>query len=201
MVLREVNAAYLRFFETTAENVVGRTPADLGHIRSADLEKFRDTLVVRGALHDIEVPVSNPAGRPKHGIFSAESVEMDGELSAIVILYDITARMEAEAALRESAEQLRLAVRSSNLGPWDWDLRTNTVYFSPEWKRQIGYEDHEVQNRYEEWESRLHPEDREPTLAALRAYMDGVQPDYTAEFRRRYKDGSDLYAWRGPVRR
>lgn len=95
--------------------------------------------------------------------------------------------------LRESETRLRLAIAASNLGPWDWDLRTNTVYFSPEWKLQLGYEEHEIQGRYEEWERLMHPEDREPTLAVLRAYLDGQRPEYAVEFRLRHKDGS--YRW------
>lgn len=106
---------------------------------------------------------------------------------------DITERKQAEELLRESQARLELATRATQIGPWDWDLRTNDVYLSPEWKRQIGYEDHEIAGRYEEWESRLHPEDRDRVLAHLHAYFGGERPDYELEFRLRHKDGS--YRW------
>jgi two-component system cell cycle sensor histidine kinase/response regulator CckA len=129
-------------------------------------------------IHSISHPVFNAAG---------ELVEFVGTEQ------DITERKRAEEALRESQEQLRLAVQATNLGPWDWDLHTDDVDFSPEWKRQLGYEPHEVPGRYEEWENRLHPEDRERVLGVLRAYLDGHQPEYAVEFRLRHKDGS--YRW------
>lgn len=98
-----------------------------------------------------------------------------------------------EAALRESSERLRLAVRSANVGLWDWDLCTNEVYFSPEWKKQIGYEEHEIANDFAEWRSRVHPEDLAGALQKVEAYIAKPWPNYSLQFRFRHKDGS--YRW------
>ena len=103
------------------------------------------------------------------------------------------ARMEAESALGIINTRLQMAVAASDIGLWDWELDTNEVWFSPEWKWQIGYEDHEIANRYEEWEARIHPEDRPDVLADLKAYLDGRSPVYGVDFRFRHKDES--YRW------
>ncbi|HEX7577426.1 MAG TPA: PAS domain-containing protein, partial [Verrucomicrobiae bacterium] len=99
-------------------------------------------------------------------------------------------RKNAEVALQESEARTRLLVKSSNIGLWDWNLVTNEVFFSPEWKNQLGYADAELPSRVEEWESRLHPEDREPTLAAVKDYVEGRRENYEVEFRLRHKEGS-----------
>ena len=108
-------------------------------------------------------------------------------------LIDITERKRGEAALLESAERLRIAVKASNVGLWDWNLRTNQAIFSREWKRQLGYEEHEIENDYREWNTRIHPNDLAPALSKVKAYLERLTPIYENEFRLRHKDGS--YRW------
>jgi PAS domain S-box-containing protein len=102
-------------------------------------------------------------------------------------------RRQAEEELRRSRERFELAVRGSGDGIWDWDLETGAVYYSLRWKGILGYQDHELLNAFQEWEDRLHPEDRERTLAAQRDYLEGRAPVYEQEFRLRHRDGS--YRW------
>ena len=107
------------------------------------------------------------------------------------------ARRHAEDALRQSEEALRASeartsrlLKASRVGLWDWDLATREVYFSPEWKAQLGYADDELPNRFEEWSTRVHPSDLQPTLAAVEAYHRTAGTTYDVEFRMRHKDGS-----------
>ena len=90
-------------------------------------------------------------------------------------------------------ERLRLAVRAANIGLWDWDLATNDVYFSPEWKAQIGYADSEIPNRFEEWQNRVHVEDIAGVLAKFRECLEQRARECSVEFRFRHKQGS--YRW------
>jgi len=104
------------------------------------------------------------------------------------------AERQAREAMRASEARLRSALAASNIGPWEWNLKTNAVYLSPEWKRQIGYEDTELGNTFEAWADRLHPEDRDPTMAALERYLEacrrGRDGMLAVEFRLRHRDGS-----------
>ena len=86
-----------------------------------------------------------------------------------------------------------MAAGAGKVGLWDWDVQANAIYYSPEWKRQIGYEDTEVTNDPREWQDRVHPEDREASTAAFRATVAGAGPDAHVEFRLRHRDGS--YRW------
>ncbi|MDQ3960710.1 MAG: diguanylate cyclase, partial [Pseudomonadota bacterium] len=140
------------------------------------------TLVAFFALWQIESQGSWPWGFLLAGL----------SFTALLSAY-IEARKRAEASLREAQARLRLALQASNTGLWDWNLKANEVYFSPEWKHQLGYENHEIPNRYEEWEARLHPEDRTRTLNAVRASIKDPASAYEVEFRLRHKDGS--YRW------
>ena len=99
-------------------------------------------------------------------------------------------RAKAEAALRAGEERLRLAVRASNIGLWDWDLKTGVVAYSPEWKAQLGYAEDEIRDEFAEWETRVHPDDRGPTLDRSRRAIAAAEVYYEVEFRLRHKDGS-----------
>ncbi|MDA8141791.1 MAG: response regulator [Desulfobacteraceae bacterium] len=106
---------------------------------------------------------------------------------------EVLARKQAEESLRISNLRLQLALQASSIGLWDWNIKTNEAWFSPEWKRQIGYADHEITHRYEEWENRLHPEEKPQILARLNDYLNGNSSAYDVEFRFRHRDGS--YRW------
>lgn len=106
---------------------------------------------------------------------------------------DITRRKLAEQALRESEERFDLAVRGTDAGIWDWDLRSGRLYLSPRWKGMLGYEDGEIAESFAEWETRLHPADRQRALTAVQDYLAGKTDEYELEHRLKHKDGS--YRW------
>jgi PAS domain S-box-containing protein len=106
---------------------------------------------------------------------------------------EIAERSRVEAELRVSSERLDLALRGATDGIWDWDLVSGQMYFSPRWKEMLGYADNEIGDRFLEWETRLHPEDRDRALAAFRDYFAGKRATFELEHRLRHKDGS--YRW------
>jgi two-component system sensor histidine kinase UhpB len=106
---------------------------------------------------------------------------------------DITESKRVQEELHETEQRLTLAIAASGIGLWDWKIADNTVYFSPEWKAQLGYRDHEIENRFEEWERRLHPADKDRCMTVVRNYLERPWPDYENEFRLRHRNGS--YRW------
>ena len=112
----------------------------------------------------------------------------------IVAIYnDLTEQQKAQIELARSREQYELAVRGSNDGIWDWDLRTNALYLSPQWKRMIGFEDHELPSSFNSFESRIHPDDHDRVFGYVQEYLNGSIDNYEIDFRLRHKDGS--YRW------
>ncbi len=111
----------------------------------------------------------------------------------LFIIRNITGRKRAETALRESEERFMLAVRGANDGLWDWDLRTDRIYFSPRWKAILGYEENDIGEEPGEWFSRVHPDDIERINIDITSHIGGITPFFANEHRLRHKDGA--YRW------
>src|SRR5712692_3009189 len=123
-------------------------------------------------------PVRDEAGEP---------------IAVVTICEDITDRKRAEAALRASEERYALAARGANDGLWDWDLKTDQMYFAPRWKAMLGFDDPEIGTTPEEWFGRVHPEDRVRLRHEIDAHLAGLTPYHEAELRMLHKDGR--YRW------
>ncbi len=95
--------------------------------------------------------------------------------------------------MRASELRWQYALEGAQDGLWDWQTDTGKTFFSRRWKAMLGYADDELEDHYETWHARIHPEDREATLDAVRQYLDGTGDHYVAEHRLRCKDGS--YKW------
>ena len=106
---------------------------------------------------------------------------------------DITSIRKDQADLQNSMMKLTEAIEAGNVGLWEWDLLTNAVRYSREWKKQIGYDEHEIRDDFEEWRIRVHPDDLESTLALLNGFLDSDSAKSELRFRFRHKDGS--YRW------
>ncbi|MFO0699228.1 MAG: ATP-binding protein [Nitrospira sp.] len=113
--------------------------------------------------------------------------------NTLALAIEAADRKKAEQALRTSEGRLTTTVQSTNIGIWDWDLATNEVYLSTEWKRQLGHEDHELVNSFEEWKDRLHPDDRDQTWSTIENHLLAQTARFELEHRLRHKDGS--YRW------
>ncbi|MCB0060340.1 MAG: GAF domain-containing protein, partial [Caldilineaceae bacterium] len=135
-------------------------------------------------------------------LYTGESAFFDGEVVALLLemagdlafamemVENENRRIDAQEARRETEDRLRLAVRAGRVGLWNWELDTNRVAYSAEWKAQLGYREEEIGDSFDEWESRVHPEDLAPTLSTVRSFLAAPWPNYHAEFRLRHKDGS-----------
>ncbi|NER78786.1 MAG: PAS domain S-box protein [Leptolyngbya sp. SIO1D8] len=102
-------------------------------------------------------------------------------------------RQQAEAALRESEARWQFALEGAGDGVWDWNLQTNQLFFSRQWKTMLGYAEADVGNRLEDWESRVYPDDKAQCYIELNKHFNGEISVYQNEYRMRCKDG--CYKW------
>jgi PAS domain S-box-containing protein len=124
---------------------------------------------------------------------SSNGAVFAGRKLVFSVTRDITERKQAEKALRASEERWQFALEGAGDGVWDWNYQTNTVFFSRRWKAMLGYAEDGIGDTLDEWDERVHPDDRERVNVELQQYLDGITPTYSSEHRMLCKDGS--YKW------
>jgi PAS domain S-box-containing protein len=67
---------------------------------------------------------------------------------------------------------------------WEWDLITNTTYYSPRWYQMLGYSDQQFPMDFEAWKCLCHPDDLQSTVQKIQSVLaDPGSAGYQAEFR------------------
>ncbi len=109
------------------------------------------------------------------------------------LLGKIIERYLYENDLVKELKRKTLAIETSKTGVWDRIFKNEDIYFSKEWKEMLGYKEDEISESFEEWEKRIHPDDKEKAIRALNAHIDGKTKKYRLEHRLKCKDGT--YKW------
>jgi PAS domain S-box-containing protein len=118
---------------------------------------------------------------------------MGGGEQLICFYNDLSGRARLEEDLRISEQRWKFALEGAGQGVWDWDHETGRVYYSPGYKRMLGYDEHEFGDSAADWSGRIHPDDRPEIERRVDRYFRGELPAYDLEFRMRRRDGQ--YAW------
>jgi len=106
------------------------------------------------------------------------------------IVHDVNEKQLAQQALVESEFRWKFAIEGAGDGLWDWNVRYNTVFYSPRWKEMLGFSQDEIGTGLDEWSKRVHPDDLARVMADVQAHLDGLTPIYINEHRVCCKDGT-----------
>ena len=106
---------------------------------------------------------------------------------------DITETHELTEQLRFNQVRLDSAIRGADLGVWDVNLKTGIHYANDRWYEMLGFKPHEVENIFDFFNSRVHPDDQ-PVLGQEVANLIGrVTNSFDLILRVKHKDGSYRY--------
>ena len=149
-----------------------------------------------------EIPDSQITGPWKHLLKNGSEIIVEvfshvifyqNKKARMIVINDITEKVKAENALRQSEERWQFALEGPGDGIWDWNVKTNEVYFSHQWKAMLGYEDIDIKNSIDEWKRIVHADDLKNAMDDLEKHFKGETPFYRNEQRLLCKDGT--YKW------
>lgn len=108
---------------------------------------------------------------------SGRAVRMSG------IGFDVTDRQRAAEQLSLTDERFRLVARATNDVVWDWDLKTNALWWNENFESTFGYAPADVEPDITSWTSRIHPEDLHRTEASIHEVIHAGGTSWSAEYR------------------
>jgi len=104
----DVNGAFLRIVGRPREQIIGRTPVELGFYPSADdRRQVTETIKRAGSVRDLEVSFIRADGTKGHTLRSVERITVGGQDCLLSLIIDITERKQAEEQLQVLTRQLR----------------------------------------------------------------------------------------------
>ncbi len=156
------------------------TEADLRQRLQPLLDQQQDKLVLEtrqhradGSSYPIEIHLQQHQYRDEH--------DQDKQVFLAVIL-DMTERQRSEQELRGLSTRLELALKSAQIGIWEWDIMRDRLIFDERMYELYGVNPEDFTGTYDVWETSLHPDDLPVSRDALQQALRGENP-FAPEFR------------------
>jgi diguanylate cyclase (GGDEF)-like protein/PAS domain S-box-containing protein len=190
---RYVNATYREWFGRAPEEVQGRTMREvLGEAYAPREPHIREALDGKEASFDLPI-VHGGRERHTHTRYVPDLLP-DGTIAGFFVLAsDVTPLKLTEQKLRESEQQLSLALEGSQLVPFDWNIATGEVFLGERWAVMLGGKPAPTRTTFGELEQLVHPDDRLEVGRVVRDALKGVTPYYRAEQRIRTSSGDWIW--------
>jgi PAS domain S-box-containing protein len=187
----DVNESFLQVSGYTRDEVIGKTALELKIWETpAAREVFVGNIKDRGSVQNVETRLRAKDGSIHVLLSSAEQLEIGGEQCLLIASSDITARVKAQEALRESEERFRNMAETAPVMIWVTDDQQQTTYLNKQFldltgrslQQELGFG----------WSADVHPDDLDATVET---YTNAFKQHIPFELECRLRRGDGEYRW------
>ena len=203
ILLADVETKKFHMANTRLCRMLGYSPEEIKNLGVGDIHPEKDLpnvieyfdKQVRGESSLAkDIPVTRKDGSIFYTDINSLPIKLDGTKYLMGIFRDISDRKKAEDALKQSEETFRLVMEATNDALWDWNMVTDEVYRNPRHATMLGYRPHELTASQDEWEKRIHPDDRSSVFKIIEEHKKSGKTDpFKTEYRLKTKKGD--YIW------
>lgn len=185
-------------------NVIGTKDEHWYSPQQAAQISAHDHLAMREGRTIVTEDVMSSQRRPSQELFEVVKTPLHhvtGEIIGVLgIARSVQQRKDAEALLRDTSEQLELALMGADLGRWDYELAISNGYRLDEWSCKLLGRDKADSMVRRSWRDLVHADDVAGVQTALTEHLGGTVPSFEAEYRVRHSDGRWIWvSTRGKV--
>lgn len=116
-------------------------------------------------------------------VSSKSELQSDGAITFYGRISDITDKKEQELRLEISEARFQFALEASTAGVWDWDLRSNDVFYSSQSMRILEVDAMDVFDTPERWDEMVHSDDLENYYLDIQNHFQNKIPYYENQHR------------------
>jgi len=177
----------------TSQEIVGKNDFELSWKVTAPLYRSDDTEIIQKNIS--KVNYEEPQVREDGTSLWLRTTKIplqnhQGEIIGLFGSYeDITEKKKAEEALWESERRYKMATTAARVGVWDLDIESKRMYIDPILKALLGYDDNEIENQLQAWETLIHPDDLLKVREAIQTYIQGEISHLDIDYRMIHREG------------